>query len=162
MIFNNYLKGYLSSINLWYGVSEEKYSDLLFSDPAISLASTTHKYLQQWYIDGHVGGIGCLCRCCIRHAWGIFSGTFHSPPLLLCYAVYTPQSTNNATINKTYLFWLLLSMHLLMNMIFLWSLLAIFIQVCKICTMLQFSLSKASGRSRVKHLTEIQMKIYYV
>jgi hypothetical protein len=33
------------------------------------------------------------------------------------------------------------------NMILLWSLLAIFIQVCKICTMLQFSLSKASGRS---------------
>jgi hypothetical protein len=150
MIFNNYLKGYLSSINLWYGVSEEKYSDLLFSDPAISLASTTHKYLQQWYVDGRVGRIGCLYQLgCIRHAckWGIFSGTFRSPPLPLWYDVYTPQNTNDATINKTYLFWLLLSMHLLMNMIFLWSLLAIFIQVCKICTMLQFSLSKASGRS---------------
>ena len=131
-IFNNSLKVcYFSSINLWYGVSEDKYSALLCSDPAISLASTTHKYLQQLYIDERVGEIGCLYRWwwCIRlhqvgHLFGYFS--FSPTGSVAMLAVYTPQSTNDATIRKTCLSLLLLSAHLSMNMIFLRSLLAIY------------------------------------
>ena len=74
MIFNNYLKGYLSSINL-YGVSEEKYSDLLFSDPAISLAFTTHKYCNNDMLMGALEELAAYTDEAVQvgHLFGYFS-----------------------------------------------------------------------------------------
>ena len=115
------------------------------------------------YVDERVEGIGCLYRWgCIRHAW---SGTsfrvlyFSFPPAASIAMLSTPlpQSTNDATISKTCLSWLLLSMCFQWIWYFCGHSLR-FIQVCKICTCCNFHSVKPVGDRVVKYLTDMQTR----
>ena len=92
--------------------------------------------------------------------WDIFSSTilFIPPRCLYCYAVYTPPSKYKWCNNQQDVFILASSFHVFpMNMIFLWAFFAIYTSMQDM-HLLQFSLSKASGRWVVKCLTEMQTR----